>query len=279
MSGAFGCRTIVKSAATSAGMATLDGLLTAIRRQSDPELVRQGLPTILLIVDGLLVTEPDSAGLLLAATTAYVSYCQAFVSDPDDTERAIKLYARAREYGLRLLRQREYFDAALHQPMEEYDRALENFTVEDVPDLHAASAAWLGWVIAASESMEALADLPRALALMERVLELDDTYGNGSAHLVFGLYFILQPRGAGQDLDRGRSHMERAIELAGPQSLMPRVIFAEYFGKATLDDGLFKRILNAVIETDLDQYPEERLLNEIATQRAKLLIAQIDDFF
>jgi tetratricopeptide (TPR) repeat protein len=276
---ACGCRAIVRDAATSAGAETLDGLLTAIRRHPDPELVRQVLPTILLLVDGLLVSHPDEPALLLVATNSYVMYCQAFVGDPADTERAIKLYGRAREYGLRLLKTRPFFEEALSAPMEEFDRALKSFTVEDVPELHAAASAWLGWVLAGSESMEVLADLPRALALMERVLELDDTYEHGSSHLVFALYFVLQPRGAGQDLDRSRQHFERAIELAGPQSLMPRVIYAEYYGKATLDQSLFQETLNQVLDTDLEQYPEQRLLNQLAQERATLLLDDADDFF
>ena len=96
--------------------------------------------------------------------------------------------------------------------------------------------------------MEALAELPKALALVERVLALNERYGNGSSHLVFAIFFSVQPPGAGQDLDRSRHHFERAIELAGEGNLLPRVLYAEHFGKATLDEEFFVETLSRVVD-------------------------------
>ncbi len=268
-----------QSVATSAGADAIQGLITSVQRQSDPELVRQGLPSVLLLIDGLLISSPDDPELLLSATNAYVSYCQAFLSAEDETERAIKLYDRARDYGLRLLRGRPFFDEAWDGSFEEYLAALEQFTVDDVPHMHATAAAWLGWIIAGADSMEALAELPRALALTERVLALDESYGSGSSHLVFAVFFTVQPRGAGQDLERARRHFERAIELAGPENLLPRVLYAEHYGKATLDEEFFVNTLKGVVEVDVTQYPEHRLANEIARQRAGELLSRKGEIF
>ncbi len=268
-----------RSIATSAGVDAIQGLIISVQRQSDPELVRQGLPSVLLIIDGLLISSPDDPALLLAATNAYVSYCQAFLSGEAENERAIKLYGRAREYGLRILRQRPFFELAFDAPFEEYLAALEQFTRDDVPDMHATAAAWLGWIIAGADSMEALAELPRALALTERVLALDESYGDGSSHLVFDVFYTVQPRGAGQDLERAKQHFERAIELAGSGSLLPRVLYAEHFGKATLDEEFFVDTLNKVVEVDAAKYPDHRLVNEIAQQRAGDLLSQREDIF
>ncbi len=270
---------LYQNIATSAGVEVIQGLITSIQRQSDPELVRQGLPSVLLIIDGLLISSPDDPALLLAATNAYVSYSQAFLSGETESERAIKLYGRAREYGLRILRQRPFFEQALDASFDEYLAAIEQFTVDDVPDMHATAAAWLGWIIAGADSMEALAELPRALALTDRVLVLDESYGDGSSHLVFAVFYTVQPRGAGQDLERARRHFERAIELAGSASLLPRVLYAEHFGKATLDEEFFVDILNKVVQVDAAKYPDHRLVNEIAQQRAGDLLSQREDIF
>lgn len=270
---------LYQNIATSAGVDIIQGLITSVQRQSDPELVRQGLPSVLLMIDGLLISSPDDPALLLAATNAYVSYCQAFLSAETESERAVKLYGRAREYGLRVLRQRPFFEQALDASFDEYLAALEQFTVDDVPDMHATAAAWLGWIIAGADSMEALAELPRALALTERVLALDESYGDGSSHLVFAVFYTVQPRGAGQDLERAKRHFERAIELAGPGSLLPRVLYAEHFGKATLDEEFFVDTLNEVVEVDVAKYPDHRLVNEIAQQRAGDLLSRREDIF
>ncbi len=270
---------IARDVAVSASTDIIQDLVVSIRRQPDPELVRQGLPAVMLVIDGLLASSPEDPDLLLAATNAYVGYCQAFLVDEADGARAVKLYARAREYGLRLLRQRFFFAAAFDKSIEEYLQALDRFTIEDVPHLHAAATAWLGWIIADPESMKALAELPRALALTDRVLALDESYGDGSSHLVFAILLAVQPRGAGQDLVRSKRHFERAIELAGPGNLLPQVLYAEYYGKATLDDGFFARMLTQVLDVDPTLYPENRLLNEIARQRAAALLSLREDIF
>ena len=264
--------------AKSASVEMMKNLSASVQRQPDPELVRQGLPTFVLLTDALLADSPNDPELLLAATNAYADYCRAFVPESDNS-RAIRLYERAWEYGIRLLRQYEFFDQTVDGPVEDYELALEQFTVDDVPKMQAAAAAWLGWIVADDESMEALAELPKALALAERVLELDESYGAGSSHLIFGLYFAVQPRGAGQDLDRSRNHFERAIELAGPRNLLPKVLYAEYYGKATLDEKFFTQKLEEVLETDPKLYPENRLVNELAQQRARHLLSSREDIF
>ncbi|MCH2373664.1 MAG: TRAP transporter TatT component family protein [Planctomycetes bacterium] len=262
-----------------ANLNVVENFFVAVRRSPDPELVRQGLPTILLLVDSFLVSSPDDPELLLVATKAYNSYCLGFVSEEFESARAIGLYERSREYGLRLLKQRAFFAGALDLSIEEYAAALQQFTKDDVPEIQAAAAAWLGWIIADTESMEALAELPKALALAERALELDESYGDGTNHIVFALFFVVQPRGAGQDLDRSKTHFERAIELAGPENLLPRVLYAEHFGKATLDEEFFVAQLESVLAVDAKDYPENRLLNELAQQQARRLLANREDIF
>jgi len=273
-----GCA-IARRAAANAGLNTMRSLVVAIESQPDPELVRQGLPAFILLIDGMLVSYPQNTDLLLAATNAYNSYCQAFLTNEDEAERASKLYARAKDYGLRLLRQRQFFNAVIEGSIDDYEAALRLFTVSDVPHVHAAAAAWLGWIVANSDSMAALAQLPRALALSRRVLELDDTYGNGAAHLVVAIYNAVQPRGAGQDLDKSRRHFAKAIELAGPANLTPRVLHAEIIGKATLDQVFFTETLEAVLAVDIAKYPETRLFNELAQDRAQSLLNQSDEIF
>jgi len=269
----------MRRASLSAARDSLGSLVLSIRSHPDPELVRAGLPTLLLAVDGLLLEAPDDPDLLRVAAGAYVAFCQAFLAGEEESERAYKLYDRARTYALRLLDQRPGFEGFAERPLEECEAALESAQSADVPDLHLAGSAWLGWIISSNGAVGALAELPRALALMERALELDETHGDGSGHLVFGIFFAVQPLGAGQDLERSKRHFTRAIELAGPERLLPRVLYAEYLGKATLDEAFFTRTLEEVLESDPADFPQERLLNELAQERARWLLRAREDIF
>ena len=91
-----GCAGIVSSA--TSGMA--ENLSTAILDQEDPELVRDGVPTLLLLLDSMVVSSPDDPDILGTAAELYAVYGVAFV---DDRQRAKTLTARARELGERAL--------------------------------------------------------------------------------------------------------------------------------------------------------------------------------
>ena len=269
----------VRGAFVSSGTETLSEIVKSIGRQPDVELVRDGLPTMILILDGLVAADPENPEILAAACDAYLGYVQAFV-DGRDADRSRILYRRAREYALRALDRKPAFAAARESGrLEEYERALADTNADDAPALHRTAAAWLGLIIADSDSMETLSELPQALAIAERALELDETYGQGSGHLVFAIFYAAQPRGAGQDLDRSGSHFARAIEIAGPGQLFPFVLRAEFIGKATLDQEFFVEELTRVLQVDLEQYPESRFLNELARERARDLLTQQDDIF
>ena len=65
-----GCTIIVSSAAT--GLA--DNLSSSILNQDDPELVRAGAPSYLLLLDSFVEGSPDDPDILAAAATLYATY-------------------------------------------------------------------------------------------------------------------------------------------------------------------------------------------------------------
>ncbi|MDH3768493.1 MAG: TRAP transporter TatT component family protein, partial [Gammaproteobacteria bacterium] len=75
-------------------------LTAAILEQDDPELVRDGVPSYLLLLDSLILSDPDNAGVLAAGAQLYSAYAVTFTSDP---ERAKRLSQRGRNYGERAL--------------------------------------------------------------------------------------------------------------------------------------------------------------------------------
>lgn len=272
---ASGCASIQKRLVSK----PIDGVLQAIQSQPDPELVREGLPTMMLLVDGFIAANPDDPDLLRMGASLYTVYCQSFMQDEALLERSARLHDRAKDYALRLLAQHPTIGEAIAKPVPEFEAAVQQTTVADVPDLYAAGAAWLGWILSHSESMAAIAELPRAMALMERCLALDDTYQDGAAHVVFGIWFAARPRGAGQDIPRSKRHFERAIELGGDDRLIARVAYAEFIGKATLDEDFFESTLDSVVEYDVTQRPDLRLVNQLAQDRAAHLLETQEDYF
>lgn len=254
-------------------------LVQSLETQSDPELVRQGFPSFLLLIDSLVASSPEDPDLLFAAASAYGFYCQAFLNDEENLQRASKLFLRAKECGIKLLEQKRHFYTIDQVSLTEFEDSLQTLTRRDIPHLYAATTAWLGWILTNTESMEALADLPKVLVMMDRIIELDETHNYGFAHIFYGIYYAIQPRGAGQDLDKSKFHFNRAIDLGGRENLFALVTYAEYYGKATLDEALFTQILDDVLHKDSDVRPELRLMNELAHERATYLLENREDIF
>ncbi len=256
-----------------------ESLVASVNSQEDPELVRQGFPSIILLLDAMLQEEPDNPDLLLAASTAYAAYAQAFLVPKEENARAVLLFGRAKEYGIKLLCRRSFFAAAQDKPFEEYEKALSSFGRDDVPGLYAAANAWLGWILSQTDSMAALSELPKPLALMRRVLELDESYACGGAHLIFGIYYAVQPPGGGRDMEKSKMHFMRAIELSGNGKKLPQVIYAEYYAVTAGDQELFSSVLTKILEKTEREQKSDVLGNAIARERAKRLLDRKEDLF
>ena len=253
----------------------------AIAGQDDPELVKQGVPTLILLIDAALAEDPDNSQLLLTASTIYTTYAQAFVTGDKDEARAAVLYGRAKDYALKLLEKNATFKAAVDSSCDEFEQSLSAFDKDDVPDLYAAGTAWLGWILSKPDSMEALIQLPKPLAIMRRVLELDETYADGGVHTIFGIYYAVRPPGAGRDLEKSRYHFQRAIELSKGENLLTQVAFAEFYLTASENAELFDKTLHTILEHEADRDENRRyaLINAIARERAAKLLKRKDNYF
>lgn len=256
-----------------------DDLTSALYQQRDVQLARDGSASFLLITDGLILRNPEDPGLLRNGVQIYTAYASAFVIGTDSA-RAFTLLDRALEYGFELWRIRFGWESVSNMPIDDWHAELQHVSRNDVADLYWTANAWATWITVHPESMVALADLPHVLAALQRVLELDDSFQNGSVHLFFGMYYSIQPAGLGRDLEKSRLHFERAIELAGPHAMLPRVLYARYYGRAAFDEELFTSILDQVTRSPSRcPEPDLNLMNAIARERAAGYLQQKEDLF
>ena len=68
-----GCAAMISSAATNLSK----NLSSAILNQDDPELVRAGAPSYLLLLDSFVEGRPDDPAILAAGATLYATYARA----------------------------------------------------------------------------------------------------------------------------------------------------------------------------------------------------------
>ena len=115
---------------------------------------------------------------------------------------------------------------------------------------------------------------------MKRVLETDETFYYGGAHLFMGIWFSSKPKGFGGDLGRARDHFLKAFKNTEKgKFLMAYVYYADYYARKAMDRGLFTSTLRKVSETPLDISPDLTLLNAVAKKKAEALLARVEEYF
>ncbi|NQT93342.1 MAG: hypothetical protein HQ559_11325 [Lentisphaerae bacterium] len=250
----------------------------ALYKQNDLELAKDGLPAFLLLLDGLLESDPDNARLLMAAAQAYSAYAMAFVED-EDPARALKLYRKGLDYAKRLVWRHKGLRQAWERPFDAFQAAVAKTRDKDAPALFWVASCWASWINCNVDSVDALADWPKVECLMLRAVELDETYNYAGPHVFLGVYYAARPKQIGGDPDKAKKHFERAFAIAGDDFLLAKVYFAKYYARQTLDEALYEKTLKEVLAAPQGSKPELTLFNTVAKHRAKRLLAKMEDYF
>lgn len=286
---ASGCKSVALKFAADAAASTGDNYA----RDDDPQLVRDAVPFGLKTMEGVLEEKPDHEGLLTALASGFTQYGYAFVqtdADLDDLdgrleparaerERARKLYLRARDYGLRGLDVRRRLAGRLRNGGADARDALSKARKGDVPLLYWTAASWALSIAANKGDMQAVAELPTPVAMMERALALDESWGDGAIHEFFVTYDATRSAAEGGGPERAKAHLDRVMALSMNKKLGPRVSWAEGVLVQQQRRDEFVRVLQEVVRADPGAVPRFRLANLIAQRRAKALLAHVDDLF
>jgi len=255
----------------------LEDVARSSSKQSDITVIREGTPAYLMLIDGLIEAYPQNEELLVAGAEAYSSYAGIFIEE--DREKAKGLYWKAKQYGLRALSKRERFKELLPQHVDQFRTCLAEFGKKDVPALFWTASSWGSWISLSTDSVQAIAEIPKVLCLMERVMELDEGFYHGGPHLFMAVYHMSKPKAYGGDPERARRHFEKAFELSQGKFLMAHVLYAKYYARQTFDRELFVSTLEKVLDAPVDSVPELTLLNTMAKHQAKGLLEQVNDYF
>ena len=267
-----GCASMMSSAAS--GLA--DDLSSAILNQDDPETVRAGSPSYMLLLDSFIEGSPDDPVLLSAGAKMYASYGAVFA---EDELRASRLTKRARNYAHKAMC--ETYRPACDWPdytYEEFVASLESFPAKHADVLYTYGFATLAYLRAHSSDWNSLADLPRAEALLNRYLVIVGDDADGAVHMYMGILLTLRPPALGGKPEEARQHFEKAIAMSNGRDLSAKVEFARGYAKLLYDRELHDRLLGEVMTAD--PYADGLTLgNVMAKEQAAQLLAEADNYF
>ena len=286
---ASGCSLLRHSALNQVANAVA-GSGTTFASDEDPDLVKAAAPFSLKLMESLLAETPQHQGLLSAAASGFTQYAFAFVQqEADELEardlaaaealrtRARRLYLRARTYGLRGLEVNHprFPSALLASPRA----AVRDATTDDVPLVYWTAIAWAAAISLSKDNPELIAQIPVMEALIDRALELDESYDRGAIHTFLVTYEMSRQGAPGDPAARARTHFERAMALSEGKSAAPLVALAEAVSVRQQNVKEFESLLNRALAINPDANPDTRLRNLVMQRRARWLLSRKAELF
>jgi hypothetical protein len=264
-----------------------------LQKSRTPRAVREAVPGLLATVDGLVATSPENAELLELAAQGATTFAFTFLEE-EDPKRATELYERAHGYALRALAVRnKALLAAVLSRVDEKPR-LDPIAETEVPALFWLGFAWGSQINLNRTDEKLLGQLGQVDRVMQAVLEKDESFFHGGPHLYFGVRYAVLSKSLGGDPERARRHFEAVDRLTQGRHLFARLLRAQYFSSslqvvpagASREAALAARTaawedfyftLCGIVDAPDDLWPEERLANEVAKERASRLAARPSD--
>jgi hypothetical protein len=233
--------------------------------------------------EGMHYLAPDNEDALFMLVKSWTGATFAFIEDQMEQAedaagegsplyqyhqaRAKAGYERAIHYGIKLLelKKRGFEQARKNDETMKAWLAAFDDPEHDAPNLFWTGYAWISRVNVVKEDPAMVADLFIGVAMLERVVALDDKFFYGSAHTILGAYHA---RSAMAELDEAKKEFAKAIQISGGKMLLAKLQLAAKYDCMKVDREHYVKTLTEVIDAG-DILPEQRFTNTIAKRRAK----------
>ena len=256
----------------------LDSGVDSMNRETDLQLARDAMPANLKLIEGMLIEDPGNTELRLFAAEGFYGYSFGFI-ETENPPRAKQLYRRCYGHAQRALQQAGVDIDPEVATSEAVEAAVGKAGKKAVPALFWTASCLGKWIDLSRDDLALVASLANVAILMERVLELDNEFYFGGAHLFFGVYYGGRSPMLGGDFTRAEAEFRRAAEINDNKLLIVNLLRAEFLDRQRLDQQAFHQRLTAILAAPEDLYPEMALINGIARQKAALLLDLEEEWF
>jgi len=255
----------------------IEGGIEAMNQEPDLQLAEESMPANISMLNGMIHLDPENIQLHVYAAQAYYGLSYGFNEDTS-RKRAGSFYLRGLKHGLKAL---ELDGLANVKQLrdDELEKRLQQLNKNNVPALFWAASNWAKWIDLNRNDPASLIQLSKPTAMMQRVLELDDTFYYGGAHMYFGVYYGGRAPTFGGNFKKSKQHFDHARTINNDKLLIVDLLQAQYLSRQMYDQNDFHTRLTKVIDAPEDIYPELTLLNQIAKRKAQLLLQQEGKWF
>ena len=149
--------------------------IDALYAEPDLKIAEIAIASNLKLLEGFHLADEKNKELLELLTQGFASYSMAFLEETEP-ERASLFYLRARDYGFQRLQQTKAFKKGIPAKEADFVQQLPQIKKSEVAPLFWTAFAWAGWVNLNRDNPKAVFELNIVKAMMNRVLELDETF-------------------------------------------------------------------------------------------------------
>lgn len=279
-----GCSGFINKQAADSTYRILSKSNESAKRQADVQLARDALPGGIMQLASFALAYPDHRGFKQMHREALCQYTVAFIFDDWEdaqlggrTAQAAKIAERVqRLLGMcvdaNLALAPGEWRAARTEGGPAWNAVIAKATKAQLPEL-----VWIATTDAVKLALSPLANLarlPQITAALENSISLQPGFHDSDAEMLLGSL----EAGRSQFLGGpdGSARFEAARQQLGVGSLLVDVMIARSVAVARKDRAMFEAHLRRVLDTDLTQWPDKRLANEIARSKAQRYLGAID---
>lgn len=255
----------------------LEGGLIALNQETDLELAEASIPANISMLEGMIRIDPENETLRTYAAQGYYGLAYGFIEDKQPG-RASKLYIRGLNHGLVALASKGITNIKQKTP-KELEADLKKMDEDDIAAVFWTASCWAKWIDLNRDSSESIIQLPKPTAMLQRVLEIDEGFYYGSAHMYFGVYYGGRSPMLGGDFEKSQNHFAKARAINENNLLIVDLFQAQYLERQRFDRDAFHKLLTRIVSAPDNLNPELGLLNQIAKRKALLLLSMEDQWF
>jgi hypothetical protein len=264
--------------AVGAMVPILENTKSAAFSSSDVRTFNAATPSNLLLLEGLIRTEPDNERLRMSASMLYFSYAFTF-DDPADAGYASMLYLKGLDHAKAALLRNEKIRSVWDKPYRDFAEGAKSVTARDLEATVWTAANWSQFIALHLDSTQVLTQIPKLVTLLQRAVEIDGTYFEGLPLMIMGSLHAFRPPMMGGDPEASRKSFEAAFAVSDRKFLLASYLYAKFYCYRIQDADEFEKTLRFVLEQPDSIMPEFRLLNALAKQKAATLLKEKDELF
>ncbi len=257
-----------------------DELIRVMLNFPNAEATIEGMPGMALMCGALAELSPESAKLNSLASISYGMW--GWLIEDERKEFALQLYDIGIGYGVRAVKA---LDDDIKEGMEskEDKKNLVDFVdeiEEDNMDIFFFCILNMGLkMLADSENPYALIHIGDVIRIMERIGEIDESYFF-YVPIFFDAGFKAMGGGfMGITMDQANKIFEEGFDKTNKHMLLGYWLYARLYAVTIMDEELFEKTIDYILETPSEVLPGGRLVNEVAKVKAKALRKNKSKYF